>query len=145
MTEVDRLSRNRRILLAAYGVMFLSLQAVVFNRQDDPIAQWRPIHWTFAVGYIGWSFTLIYVLATNGALFRGSPQAAAALNDELTQANRAFAYRIGYWSVLIVLAALFVLGQFFELSRSEVLRVTFAVAVAMPACAFAGRERRQGG
>ena len=89
---------------------------------------------------------LIWVLASGGLVFRGwSPDVRAALNDELTQANRAFAYRVGYWTVLAVLMALFVLSQFFALERSEVLRLTFAIAVAMPACAFAGRERKQSG
>lgn len=147
MTDrIDTLTRRRRVVLAIYGITFLAFQSIVFTSLDAPVSNWRPVDWAKAAGFAGWSVTLMWILASGGLAFRGwSTEVRAALNDELTQANRAFAYRVGYWSVVIVLALLFVLSQFFDLSRSEVLRLTFAIAVAMPACAFAGRERKQGG
>ena len=147
MTDrVEILTRRRLVMLAIYGIMFLAFQSIVFTSLDAPVSDWRPVDWAKAAGFVGWSLTLIWVLASGGLVFRGwSPDVRAALNDELTQANRAFAYRVGYWTVLAVLMALFVLSQFFALERSEVLRLTFAIAVAMPACAFAGRERKQSG
>lgn len=144
--KIDILTRRRRVALALCGLGFLALQSIAFQSLDAPAAQWRPVDWAKAVGFIGWALTLICILAWGGRIFRGwTPEVRSALNDELTQANRAFAYCVGYWTLLAVLTLLFVLSQFYELDRNEVLRVAFATGVAMPACAFAGRERRQGG
>jgi hypothetical protein len=146
MTEdIDTLSRRRRMILALYGILFLGLQAVLFKTLDDPFEQWRPIHFALAAGYIGWSGTLIYIFTTGGLLFRGrSAEARAALNDELTQANRVAGYKAGYWAMLAVALMLYVLTQVYGVSAQEALRITFAIGVAMPACRFAGLEKTQG-
>lgn len=146
MTEdVEKLSRRRRVILATYGIAFLAFQGIAFQSLDQPVEQWRPVDWAKAAAFIGWSATLIFIFTTGGLLFRGrTASARAALNDELTYANRDAGYRAGFWAMLIVLFVLFVLGQVFELNRNEVLRLTFAIGVAMPACRFAGLERRQG-
>lgn len=147
MTDrIELLTRRRRVVLAIHGITFLAFQAIVFTSLDAPVSEWRPVDWAKAAAFAGWSLTLIWILSSGGMLFRGSSaDVRAALNDELTKANRAFAYRIGYWAMLAVLALLLVLSQFFDLERNEVLRLSFAIGVAMPACAFAGRERRQSG
>ncbi|BCW89790.1 hypothetical protein sos41_29570 [Alphaproteobacteria bacterium SO-S41] len=143
--DIEKLSRRRRVILALYGILFLGLQAVLFKKLDDPIELWRPIHYAYAASYLGWSGTLIYIFSTGGLLFRGrSPEARAALNDELTEANRVAGYKAGYWAVLIVAFVLFVLSQTYGVTAQEALRITFAVGVAMPACRFAGLERKQG-
>ena len=146
MTDtIDTLSRRRRILLATYGIMFLGLQGVLFGKLDDPIEAWRPIHYATAAGYLGWSATLAYVLATGGLLFRGrTPEVRAALNDELTTANRRFGYQAGYWFLMGSIALIYVLSQFTSWTLPEALRILFAFGVAMPAVAFAGKERKQG-
>ena len=142
--EIEKLSRRRRILLAAYGTLFLVFQGMVFNSLDAPMSTWRPVDWAKAAGFAGWSTTLILVLATGGLLFRGSAAAHAALNDELTTANRNAGYRAGYWVVLASIAICFVLGQFEATNLAETVRVLFAIAVATPAIRFAALERRQG-
>ncbi len=144
--DIERLSRKRRIMLATYGVAFLGLQAILFEPLNDPAMTWRPVDWALAAGFVGWSVTLLYVLATGGLLFRGrSAETRAAMNDELTQANRNAGYRAGYWAMLAVAAVLYVLSQIFDLSTQECLKLVFAIGVAMPACRFAGLEQKQGG
>jgi len=142
--DIEKLSRRRRIVLAGYGILFLVFQGVVFRSLDAPVALWRAVDWAKAAGFVGWSGTLIFVLATGGLLFRGSPAARAAMNDELTIANRKAGYRAGYWAVLASTAICFVLVQFEATTVSEALRVLFAIGVATPAIRFAGLERRQG-
>ncbi len=143
--DIDKLSRRRRVTLATYGIIFLGMQYVLFARLNDPAATWRPVDWAVAVGFIGMTLTLIRVLTMGGRLFRGtSPETRAALDDELTRANRAVAYRIAYWVMLGVAFLLYVLSQIFELSPQECLKLVFAIGVAMPACTFAGLERKQG-
>ncbi len=143
--DIERLSRRRRVMLSVYGISFLAFQSLFFAKLDDPIAMWRPIHYALAAGYLGWSATLIYVLATGGFLFRGrSAEARAALNDELTVANRRNAYRAGYWMMMGSALLLWVLSRFTTWSEAEVLRMIFAFGVAMPAVSFAGWERKQG-
>lgn len=143
--EIDRLSRRRRIVLGLHSILFLGLQSVLFGRLDRPVAMWRAVDWVTAAGFLAWSASLIYVLATGVFLIRGrSPEVRAALNDELTAANRAIAYRTAYWMVTATIFVMYVLSQFFELTLAEALRILFAFSVAMPAAAFAGRERKQG-
>ena len=146
MTDyIENLSRRRRIILVVYGIMFLGLQGVIFQKLDDPFEVWRPIHYAYAASYVGWSATLLYIFATGGLLFRGrTAEARAALNDELTEANRVAGYKAGYWAMLIVALVLYVLTQVYGVTAQEALRITFAVGVAMPACRFAGLERKQG-
>ena len=142
--DIEKLSRRRRIVLASYGTLFLVFQGAVFNSLDAPMSAWRPVDWAKAAGFAGWSMTLIFVLATGGLLFRGSAAARAALNDELTTANRNAGYRAGYWAVLASIAICFALGQFEATNLAETVRVLFAIAVATPAIRFAALERRQG-
>ena len=143
--EIDKASRRRRIVLASYGTLFLAFQELYFRRLDAPFAAWRPIEYVWAALYVAWSATLIYVLATGGLPFRRrSPEAHRALNDELTEANRRFAYRAGYWMLLGSIALIYVLSRFTDWTVGEALRLLFAFGVAMPAVVFAGKERRQG-
>lgn len=144
--DFEKISRRRRGALAVYGIMFLALQGIAFKRLDDPVALWRGIHYTTAFGYMLWASTLIYILASGGFPFHGrSATAQAVLNDELTVANRRFAYQVGYWTLLAMTVVLFALAQSDQMTIPEAMRVTFAIGVAVPAIAFAGRERRQGG
>lgn len=142
--EIEKLSRRRRVILAVYGLLFLVFQAVVFRSLDAPVELWRPVDWAKAAGFAGWSASLIVVLATGGMLLRGSAATRAAMNDELTIANRSAGYRAGYWAVLVSTAICFVLVQFEATNVSEALRVLFAIGVATPAMRFAVLERRQG-
>lgn len=124
--------------------MFLALQGVIFQKLDDPFEVWRPIHYAYAAGYVGWSATLIFILATGGFLARGrTPEARAALNDELTAANRRSGYQVGFWFVMGAIPVLYALSRLDLTTLPEALRVLFAIGVAMPAVAFAGLERRQ--
>jgi len=144
--DIDTLSRRRRILLSVYGILFLALQPSVFHTLDDPYALWQPIHFALAAGYVGWSATLIYILSTGGLLFGGRrAETRAALNDELTQANRRAAYRFGYWMLLGTIVILYVMSIFTTVTLQEALRLLFAFGVAIPATTFAGKERKQSG
>src|ERR1043165_9047784 len=90
--EVERLSRTRRAFLAAQGVLFLAFQAGVFASLDTPIETWSGANWMKAAAYAFWAGVLVFILAKGGFPFRGSPEARAAMNDELTRANRAAGY-----------------------------------------------------
>ncbi|MFT3809117.1 MAG: hypothetical protein QM698_04305 [Micropepsaceae bacterium] len=143
--QIDRLSRRRRILLATYGVAFIAFQASLFAGLDAPFSTWRPVTYALAAAWVGWSGTLIYVLATGGLLFRGRDEKTrAALNDELTSANRVVAYRCGYWMLMGSIVVFYALSLVVDVSLNEALRLLFAFGVATPAMIFAGRERRQG-
>ncbi len=143
--EIEKASRRRRILLGTYGLVFLAFQELYFSRLDAPFAAWQPIEYVWATLYVAWSATLIYVLASGGLPFRRrSPEARRALNDELTEANRRFAYRAGYWMLLGSIAVIYALSRFTDWTVGEAMRLLFAFGVAMPAIAFAGKERRQG-
>jgi hypothetical protein len=145
LETVDRLARRRRIMLATYGMSFLGLQEIIFTKMDVPIAEWQFGQYACALLYVLWAGSLFYVLKTGGFPFRRtSAETRAALNDELTAVNRRYAYQAGYWLVMATIVILYIMYQFGDLGVPETLRLLFAFGIAMPATAFAGREKRQG-
>ena len=142
---IDKLSRRRRIVLATCGLAFLALQAPFFTRLDAPFEVWRTVDFVYAAGFVVWAAMLIFVLATGAFLFSGrTPETRAALNDELTAANRRFAYRAGYWMLMGGIVVIYALSRFTDWTLEEALRLLCAFGGAMPAVAFAGKEREQG-
>lgn len=142
--EIEKLTRRRRMLLVMVGFFFLLMQPTLFNTLDAPMAVWRGVDWVKALAFAMLSVVLILILLTGGFPFRRhSPAAQAALNDELTRANRRAGYVAGYWAMMVGAAGLFALSQYELVSPSECLRYLFALGVAFPAIRFGGLERRQ--
>ena len=142
--EIEKLTRRRRLVLTASGLLFLLLQPRVFNTLDAPIELWRTVDWVKAGSFLLWSGMLILVLVSGGFPFRRlSSSTRAALNDELTRANRRAGYMVGYWAMMACALVMFVMVQTGLSNANECLRYLFAFGVAIPAVRFARLERRQ--
>jgi len=144
--EIEKLTRRRRMVLAASGLLFVILQPAVYATLDGPMAVWRAVDWVKASSFVLWSAMLILILLTGGFPFRKLSQATrAALHDELTRDNRRGGYMAGYWAMMIAAVVLFAMAQADFVSPNECLRYLFALGVAFPAIRFAALERRQDG
>lgn len=142
--EIEKLTRRRRIVLAASGLLFIIFQPTIYSTLDAPMAMWRAVDWVKASSFVFWSALLILILLTGGFPFRKLSQATReALNDELTRANRRAGYMVGYWAMMLAAIVLFAVSQADFISQAECLRYLFAVGVAFPAIRFAALERHQ--
>jgi hypothetical protein len=92
-------------------------------------------------GYIFWSLALLAVLATGGGFFRGKA-VRDLLSDEVTRANRAVAYAVGFWVLVLGCAGLYITSLITPLSPTEVLNVLLSLGVVMPCLTFAALERK---
>lgn len=142
--EIEKLTRRRRAVLTASGLIFLVLQPTVFNTLDAPMSVWRAVDWTKAGSFLLWSAILVLVLVSGGFPFRKlSKETRAALNDELSTANRRTGYMLGYWAMLLCAVVMYALVQMDMTTVNECLRYLFAFGVALPAIRFGVLERRQ--
>jgi hypothetical protein len=142
--EIEKLTRRRRFVLTASGLLFFLLQPRVFNSLDAPVELWSTVDWVKAGAFLLWSGMLILVLVRGGFPFRRLSSATrAALNDELTRANRRAGYMVGFWAMMGSALVMFVMVQAHLTYATECLRYLFAFGVAIPAVRFARLERRQ--
>jgi hypothetical protein len=139
--QIEKLAKRRRRLMVIFAGTFLIWQVPLLERYET-ISQsgLRPVDMIYVAGFLIWVGCLISLLAFTRSGPKGS-DVQAALNDELTQANRIKAFSTGYWAMLIAAVAVFVLSFLVPVTGKEAAHLVLMVAVIAPLLRFARLER----
>lgn len=139
MEKIERLAQRRRILLMVSAGAFLAWQIPLM----DSFSQWQDggASLISLAGFLIWAASLIAVFVWGRKVGVRDPEARAALEDELTQANRARAFSFAYWVMLIGAAGLLALSQFQPVTGTEAAHIVVVLGVVAPLFRFAILER----
>ena len=134
----DRLTRRRARMLPFLAIVFLSQQAAYFA---DSHPQVRMVDHVKVGAWLVLSIVLLAALATGGFWFR--PKSVRALmDDEVTRANRAEAFRIGFLITMAAGIALYFFDQFEPMSGREAIHILMTIGIATALLRFGLLERR---
>lgn len=135
----DRLGRRRARMLPVLAVIFISQQASYFSaRVEDGM------HTVDHVKIAAWlvlSIVLLLSLATGGFWLKPK-RVRALLDDEVTRANRAEAFRIGFLLTMVACIALYFLSFFEPLGGRDAVHILMSVGIATALVVFGALERR---
>jgi hypothetical protein len=134
----DRLTRRRARMLPFLAIIFLTQQVSYFAEAD---ARVRMVDHVKVGAWLLLSVVLLLALATGGFWFKPR-NVRALMDDEVTRANRAEAFRIGFLITMIAGIALYFLDQFVPVSGREAIHVLVTVGIATALIAFGALERR---
>jgi hypothetical protein len=135
----DRLTRRRARALPVLAIIFISQQASYFAGQIED--------GTHAVDHVkvgAWmilSIVMLLALATGGFWFKPA-RVRALMDDEVTRANRAEAFRIGFLAAMMAGIALYFLTMFEPVSGREAIHVVMTIGIAAALLRFGYLERR---
>jgi hypothetical protein len=134
----DRLSRRRARMLPALAVIFIAQQASYFAEPDAGI---RAVDQVKIAAWLVLSIVLLLALATGGFWFK--PKAVRALmDDEITRANRADAFRLAFLATMTGGIALYFVSLFEPMSGREAIHLLTTIGIAAALLRFAYLERR---
>jgi hypothetical protein len=134
----DRLSRRRARMLPALVVIFAAQQVSYFSQPDSGM---RAVDHVKIAAWLVLSVVLLLALATGGFWFK--PKAVRALmDDEITRANRADAFRVGFLATMTGAILLYFLSLFDPMSGRETIHLLTTIGIAMALLRFAVLERR---
>jgi hypothetical protein len=133
----ERISRRRARMLVLLGVYFLAGQAIFFRQGPEPgqIAHFKLSAW------LVWAVVLLVALALAGGQFRGA-RIRALVEDEVSRANRARGYAVGFWAACIAAIAMYVVAMFEPVTGREAVHIILTAAVAGALIRFGTLERR---
>jgi hypothetical protein len=134
----DRLTRRRARMLPFLALIFVTQQISYFVEAD---ARVRMVDHVKVGAWLLLSVVLLLALATGG--FWLKPRNVRALmDDEVTRANRAEAFRIGFLITMAAGIALYFLDQFAPMSGRETIHILVTVGIATALIVFGALERR---
>jgi high-affinity Fe2+/Pb2+ permease len=135
--QAEKLSRRRASMLFGITVLFLAQQAAYFSQ---PPAE-RAVDYVRIGAWMLLAATLLAALLTGG--FWLKPRAVRALmDDDVTQANRASALKLGFALSMATAIALYVLAIPLGLSAREVIHVIVSTGLVAGLLRFGLLERR---
>ena len=134
----DRLSRRRAGMLPMLAIIFLTQQAAYFT-DDHPTG--RVVDHVKVGAWLLLSVVLLATLATGGFWFKPK-KVRALMDDDVTRANRAEAFQIGFLVTMIGGIALYLFDQFSPVSGREAIHLLVTIGIATALIAFAALERR---
>jgi hypothetical protein len=142
MTDVetaDRLSRQRARMLPMLAILFLSQQASYFVGEVDDLS--RPIGYVKIAAWLVLSIVLLAALATGGFWLKPKP-VRALMDDDVTRANRADAFRLGFLVTIAAAIGLYGLSLFEPLGGREAIHILTTIGIAAALLRFGFLERR---
>ena len=145
MANIERIAMRRRFGLMLCASAFLVWQVPMMDFSEALAAGDDIIKTIISLaGFAVWIVTLL-MLVGPWRPFKQDAKVEAALNDELTRANRAKAFIAGYVVMLVAAAGLFALTHFephFEgVGGMDAAHIILVLGVAIPLYAFAFLER----
>jgi hypothetical protein len=134
----DRLSRRRARMLPMLAIVFLLQQAAYFG---DRFADGdRTVDRVKIAAWLVLSVVLLLALATGGFWFK--PKAVRALmDDEVTRANRADAFRIGFLVTMAAAIALYFVSLFEPVGGRDAIHILMTIGIAAALLRFGYLER----
>lgn len=138
--QIERLQRRRLLLLAISAIAFLIWVSVDLWSNIMPSNR-RVSDLVCSIGFLVWIGTLAAMLTGRDGLMR-QQIVRAALNDELTVAHRRASLIVGYWSLVVALAVIYVWSSFAAIAPRNVMALLLGLAVAAPTLCFVVLERR---
>ena len=137
--KADRLSRRRARMLPALAAVFIIQQASYFAGQiEDPL---RTVD-TVKIG--AWLILSVVLLAalTTGGFWLQPRRIRDLLDDEVTQANRGSALRLGFIATMAAGIVLYLLTWFEPVAGREAIHLLVTVGLAAALLRFGFLERR---
>jgi hypothetical protein len=134
----DRLSRRRARMLPFFAILFLTQQAAYFAEPDTGM---RAVDHVKVGAWLVLSIVLLLLLATGGSWIRPK-RVRALMDDEVTRANRAEAFRIGFLATMAGAIILYFVSQFEPMSGRLAIHMMVTVGIAAALLRFGFLERR---
>ena len=134
----DRLSRRRARVLPFLAILFLTQQVAYFAEPDTGM---RMVDHVKVGAWLLLSTVLVLVLATGGSWFRPK-KVRALMDDEVTRANRAEAFRIGFLATMAGAIILYFVSQFEPMSGRLAIHMLTTIGIAAALLRFGFLERR---
>jgi hypothetical protein len=135
----DRLTRRRARAMPALAVIFLSQQISYFAGQLEDGT--RTVDHLKVAAWLVLSIVMLLGLATGGFWFRPK-NVRALMDDEVTRANRAEAFRVGFLAAMIAAIALYFVTLFEPVGGREAIHILMTVGIAAALLRFGLLERR---
>ena len=136
--NADRLSRRRARMFPALAAIFIVQQATYFA---EPDAATRLVDHVKIGAWLLLSVVLVLALATGGFWFKPKP-VRMLMDDDITRANRADAFRFGFLATMAAAILLYFLLLFEPIGGREAIHALTTIGIATALLRFAYLERR---
>ena len=138
----DQLSRRRAKMLPLLAIIFLTQQAAyISDRYEGASAAVRTVDHVKIGAWLILSVVLLLALTTGGFWFK-SRSVRALLDDEVTQANRAAALKLGFVATMISAFAVYALLAFEPMSARDAIHLIVTIGIATALIRFGILEKR---
>ena len=135
----DRLSRTRARMVLALAVIFISQQGAFIAARMEEGA--RTVDNVKIGAWLVLSIVLLLVLATGGAWLRPK-NVRALMEDEVTRANRAEAFRLGFLVTMVAGILLYVVTLFEPVAGRDAIHILMSIGLVAALIRFGMLERR---
>ena len=135
----DRLTRRRARMLPFLAIVFLLQQASYFTLQYEEGR--RTVDHVQIGAWLILSIVLLLALSTGGFWLKPA-RIRALMEDEVTRANRAEAFRIGFLVTMTASIGLYLIGLYEPLGGREAIHVLMTIGIAAALLRFGYLERR---
>lgn len=135
----DRLSRKRARVMLLLAIVFVTQQAAYVSSRIEDGA--RAVDHVKIGAWLILSIVLLLLLTTGGAWLR-SRAVRALMEDEVTRANRAEAFRLGFLVTMIAGILLYVVTLFEPVAGRDSIHILMSVGLVAALIRFGMLERR---
>ncbi len=135
----DRLSRIRARMMLALAAIFVTQQGAYLMARVEGGA--RTVDHVKTGAWLVLSIVLLLLLATGGAWLRPR-NVRALMEDEVTRANRAEAFRLGFLATMIAGILLYVVTLFEPVAGRDAIHILMSIGLVAALIRFGMLERR---
>ena len=135
----DRLARMRARMVLALAIIFITQQASYLAARVEEGA--RTVDHVKIGAWLVLSIVLLLLLATGGAWLR-SRNVRALMEDEVTRANRAEAFRLGFLATMVAGILLYTITLFEPVAGRDAIHILMSIGLVTALVRFGMLERR---
>jgi hypothetical protein len=137
--EAEKVLRTRNRVIAVLAVVLMSLQgAVLAATEHVTLNGGRTVDRVQVGAFVAFALALMLFVLTGGRRARKYPQ----MNDELVQANRASALKLGYVVTILALIGVYVAMLLTPIDVFKYIPILITFGLVVPALRFSLLERR---